>query len=134
VYRLSAGARVAAAVRRAGGATKRADLDALNLAARLTDGRQVLVPARAGAATAGPAEAGAPGAEAGTAGAAQAPLNLNSATAEQLDALEGIGPGTAAKILEYRREHGGFGSVDELDAVPGIGPARLEALRDQVTG
>lgn len=123
VYRLAAGARVAAAVRRAGGATRRADLAGLNLAARLTDGRQVLVPARGGG-----------GGDAVGSTAGGAPLNLNSATAEQLDQLEGIGPGTAAKILEYRQEHGGFGSVDELDAVPGIGPARMEALRDEVTG
>lgn len=128
VYRLEAGARVAAAVRRAGGATRRADLDALNLAARLTDGRQVLVPARAATGGAGGVDAR----DGGSSGAA--PLNLNSATAEQLDQLDGIGPETAAKILEYRQQHGGFGSVDELDAVPGIGPGRLEALRGQVTG
>lgn len=128
VYRLPAGARVAAAVRQAGGPLRRADLNALNLAARLTDGRQVLVPARAVAGGV------ANGSAAGSPSAGGAPLNLNSATAEQLDELEGIGPETAAKILEYRQEHGGFGSVDELDAVPGIGPARLDALRDRVTG
>ena len=130
VYRLPAGSRVAAAVRRAGGAGRHADLDSLNLAARLTDGRQVLVPERGAAVGAGTSAAGG---EAGAAGPPGAPVNLNSATAEQLDGLEGIGPGTAAKILQYRQEHGGFGSVDELDAVPGIGPARLAALRERVT-
>jgi competence protein ComEA len=59
-------------------------------------------------------------------------VHLNSATLEQLDALPGIGPVTAQKILAYRQEHGAFGSVDELDAVPGIGPARLEQLRELV--
>ena len=63
---------------------------------------------------------------------AAGPVHLNSATLEQLDALPGVGPVTAQKILAYRQEHGAFGSVDELDAVPGIGPARLEQLRDLV--
>jgi competence protein ComEA len=125
VYRLAAGSRVFDAVRRAGGARRRADLAALNLAAKLEDGRQVLVPKR-GAAP--------PGTAAGTAAAAAAgqPLDLNSASAEQLDQLDGIGPGMAAAILKYRDQHGGFGSVDELGDVPGIGEKRLASLREQV--
>jgi len=131
VYKLPAGTRVAGAIRRAGGARHRADLDTLNLAAKLTDGRQVLVPWR-------PAPAGGGGAAAlseSAAGAAAGglPVNLNSATAQELDALEGIGPVTAQKIVDYREEHGGFASVDDLDAVPGIGPATVESLRDEVT-
>ena len=59
-------------------------------------------------------------------------MHLNSATLEQLDALPGIGPVTAQKILDFRREHGAFGSFDELDAIPGIGPARMEQLRGLV--
>jgi competence protein ComEA len=59
-------------------------------------------------------------------------VHLNGATLDQLDTLPGIGPVTAQKILEYRRDHGAFGSVDELDAVPGIGPARLAQLRELV--
>lgn len=131
VYRLHAGSRVGAAVRRAGGADPRADLDALNLAAKLEDGRQVLVPERA--APAAGAVAGDPAASAAAPGAAGPPVNLNSATAEELGTLDGVGPATAEKILAYRQEHGGFGSVDELDQVPGIGPKRLAALRDHVT-
>ncbi len=129
VYRLPEGTRVDEALREAGGATRRADLDALTLAAEVQDGRQVLVPRRAaGSATSSAAAA------AGTAApAADAPVDLNAATLEQLDALDGIGPVTAAAILAYRDEHGVFGSVDELDAVTGIGPATLEALRDRVT-
>ena len=129
LYRLRDGARIADAVRRAGGARTRADLAALNLAAPLVDGVQVLVPARAeGPATAPPA-----GGSAGESGAPAGPVSLSSATIEELDELPGVGPITAQKIVDYRTEHGPFGSVDDLDAVPGIGPTRIEQLRDLVT-
>ena len=125
LYRLTEGARVADALARAGGATPKAQLELVNLAAPIADGQQVVVPRRGAAAPA----AGA----AGTAtGASTGPVHLNTATLEQLDALPGVGPVTAQKILDYRQEHGSFGSVDELDAIPGIGPARLEQLRDLV--
>jgi competence protein ComEA len=120
LQRLPQGSRVADAVARAGGATARADLAQVNLAAPLADGEQVVVPAR-GAAGAG---AGSP--------AAAGPVHLSTATAEQLDALPGIGPVTAQKILAYRQQHGAFGSVDELDAIPGIGPARIDQLKGLV--
>jgi len=139
LYRLREGARVADAVARAGGAARGAELTALNLAAPLVDGVQVLVPRRL--ATAGVVEAtggdapGAASAEAapGTVGALGSKLSLSSATADQLDELPGVGPITAQKILDYRAEHGPFRSVDDLDAVPGIGPTRIEQLRDLVT-
>jgi competence protein ComEA len=124
LYRLSEGARVADALAHAGGATRRAQLELVNLAAPVSDGEQIVVPRRGAVASAG-GGAGAPGAPAG-------PVHLNTATLEQLDALPGVGPVTAQKILDYRQEHGAFGSVDELDAIPGIGPARLEQLRDLV--
>jgi competence protein ComEA len=130
VYRLAAGQRVEDAIARAGGATGGADLQAINLAAKVADGQQVVVPRRAakGAAVAAPA------AGAGVAGAAPSgPVNLNAATAEQLDTLDGVGPATAQKILEYRTAHGGFASVDDLAQIPGIGPKKLEALRARVT-
>jgi competence protein ComEA len=126
VYRLPPRARVVDAVRRAGGARRRADLSALNLAAKLEDGRQVLVPVRAPPGAAAPADGTAPGV------APAGPVDLNTATAEQLDQLEGIGPGMAGTILEYRKEHGGFGSVEELGQVPGIGEKRLASLREKV--
>lgn len=124
VYRLRRGERVDDAVRRAGGPARRADLSAVNLAAVVEDGRQVLVPTRAPA-----------GSAAGTTSASATPakVNLNTATPEQLDTLAGVGPATAAKILAFREQHGGFGSVEELGDVPGIGEVRLEALRDLVT-
>lgn len=125
LYRLTQGSRVADAVARAGGATRKADPAALNLAAPLADGEQVLVPARLPVAVAASQGAAVPGVPRG-------PIQLSSATAEQLDALPGIGPATAQKILDYRAEHGAFRSVEELDDVPGIGPARIEQLRGLV--
>ncbi len=127
VYRLAAGSRVEEALRRAGGATPHADLSQINRAAKLEDGRQVLVPLR----PRGAAVAGASATAAGTPAPA-APVNLNTATLEQLDELDGVGPTTAQKILDYRRAHGGFGSVDELDQIPGIGEKRMAALRERV--
>jgi competence protein ComEA len=130
VYTLRAGARVSDAVERAGGARRGADLDAVNLAQKLEDGRQVLVPKRvAGGAAAAATASGLPG----TPGVPPAaPIDLNTATLEQLDTLDGVGPVTAQKILEYRQEHGGFNSVEELGQVSGIGDKRLAALRDHV--
>jgi len=128
VYRLGPGTRVQEAVRRAGGPTRRADLNAINLAAKVEDGRQVIVPRR------GPVAAPSGGAPTAASGAGPAvPVNLNTATPDELGTLDGVGPATAAKILAYRQEHGGFGSVDELDQVPGIGEKRLTALRPHVT-
>jgi competence protein ComEA len=122
VYRVPEGARVQAAVRKAGGPTADADLTLLNLAAPLQDGQQVIVPARV-----------APGAVgAGPTAVSTGPVSLSSATAEQLEALDGIGPALAARIAEWRTAHGGFASVDQLAEVPGIGPGRLAALRDRV--
>jgi len=124
LYRLALGARVADALARAGGLTPKADRTLVNLAAPLADGEQVIVPLRV---------AGGAGSSGGSSSAAPAgPVHLNVATLEQLDALPGVGPVTAQKILDYRDKHGAFGSVDELDAISGIGPARLDQLRDLV--
>ena len=126
LYRLAQGSRIADVVSRAGGATGKADLAQVNLAAPLADGEQVVVPRRGGVASAtSTGGAAAPGAPA-------APVQLSTATLEQLDTLPGVGPVTAQKILDYREKHGAFSSVDALDAVPGIGPKRLEQLRDLV--
>jgi competence protein ComEA len=126
VYRLPSGARIAEAIARAGGMNRHAAIASVNLAAPLADGEQVLVPSL------GPGGAGAPSATSGS-GPTSSPVDLNSATVEQLDALPGIGPVTAQKIVDYRTEHGPFASVDDLDAIPGIGPARIENLRGLVT-
>jgi competence protein ComEA len=128
LYRLEQGARIADAVARAGGATRKADLAQVNLAAPLADGEQVVVPRRGAAAPAAAAGSGA----APAAGPPAAPVQLSTATLEQLDTLPGVGPATAQRILDYRAKHGAFSSVDELDAVPGIGPKRLDQLRDLV--
>src|SRR3954453_12682118 len=127
VYRLTTADRIEDALKRAGGATRHADLSQINRAAKLEDGRQILVPTRVATAKA------AAGAAAGAApGAPSQPINLNTATLEQLDTLDGVGPATAQKIVDYRTAHGGFGSVEELDQVPGIGDKKLAALRDKV--
>ena len=128
LYRLRDGSRIADAVRRAGGARHGADLAALNLAAPLVDGVQVLVPSRAAKAASSPGAAAGGGAPPG-----MSVVSLSSATVEDLDELPGVGPITAQKIVDYRAEHGPFASVDDLDAVPGIGPTRIEQLRDLVT-
>lgn len=120
LYHLAQGTRIADAVAAAGGATAHADVNLVNLAAPLADGEQVLVPARGGAAAAGSAPS------------ATAPLDLNTASAEQLDALPGVGPATAQKIIDYRQAHGPFRSIDELEAVPGIGPSKLAQLKGLV--
>jgi competence protein ComEA len=122
LYRLAEGSRVADAVARAGGAAVSADTSAINLAAPLVDGMQVVVPARVEAASSGDPPAPTSGR-----------VSLSSATVEELDALPGIGPVTAQKIVDHRAAHGGFRSVDDLDAIPGIGPARVEQLRELVT-
>jgi competence protein ComEA len=125
LYRLDEGSRIDDAVRAAGGAKRKADLQAINLAAPVADGQQITVPVR-GNPGSGAAAAVAPGKPTGQ------PVHLNTATLEELDSLPGIGPVTAQKILDYRTEHGAFASVDELDAVPGIGPARLAELKKVV--
>ncbi len=119
VYRMPAGSRVDDAVTRAGGAAPRAELEAVNLAARLADGQQVVVPERL------------PGGAAAGVGTAteEGPISLGTATVEQLEEIEGIGPVTAGDIVAFRDEHGGLASIDQLDEVPGIGPATMESLR-----
>jgi competence protein ComEA len=133
VYRLDDGARVVDLVDAAGGALADADLQALALAGRLTDGQRVQVP-RQGE-TLPPSVLGlAPGADdrAGGASVPAAPVDLNLATMAELDTLPGIGPATAQAILTYRERNGPFRTVEDLGEVQGIGPARLEALRDLV--
>jgi competence protein ComEA len=125
LYRLPSGSRVDDAIAAAGGATAKAQLDAVNLAAPVADGEQVVVPgsgAGGAAAVSSPAAGSSP----------SAPLDLNSATLVELESLPGIGPVTAQKILEYRQQHGAFHSVSELEGVPGIGPAHIAQLKGLV--
>jgi competence protein ComEA len=124
VYRMPAGSRVNDAVKRAGGETGKAALDSINLAARLADGQQVVVPEEAPGGG-GIASASATEAEDG-------PISLSTATAAELDTIDGIGPVTAEDIIKFREEHGGLSSVDQLDQISGIGPATMEALRERL--
>ncbi len=120
LLRLPAGSRVDDALRAVGGAAPGADLTGLNLARPLVDGEQVLV----GVPPAGPAAV--------TGGTGAGPLDLNAATVEQLDALPGIGPVLAQKIVDWRTEHGRFGSVDQLREVSGIGESKYASVKAKV--
>jgi competence protein ComEA len=127
VYELVAGQRVADAIIAAGGSLAGADADALNLAAPVADGDRIAVPnaGEAGAGSAGHSHAAPPTHGEGAAD----PVDVNTATAAELETLPGIGPATAAAIVEHRARNGPFASVDELEAVPGIGTAKLDAVR-----
>ena len=163
VYTLPAQGRAVDAIAAASGAAADADLDRVNLAGALSDGVQIYVPHRGetaapaqiqpnggtanagqgnaanGAAQNGASQGGAQPQPARTltaSGSAQkgsTPVNINTATAEELQSLPRIGPAMAQRIIAWREAHGGFRSVDELDAVPGIGPSMLENLRPLVT-
>lgn len=132
LYRLAPGSRVDDLVHAAGGLAPDADPDRVNLAALLTDGEKVYIPRFGEAAPVVPADADAGGASTGASAGPGSPINLNTASIAQLDTLPGIGPTTAQAIVDYRSEHGRFGSVDELLNVRGIGPAKLEELRSLV--
>ena len=132
LFRVTEGARVARAIERAGGPTSRAALTGVNLAARVQDGQQIVVPVAGPAGAGGVAGlSGAAGAGGAAAGVAAGPKpSLGAATIEQLDEIDGIGPTLAERIVEYRQEEGGFGSVEDLGEVEGIGEKRLETLRE----
>lgn len=128
LVRLPAGSRVQDAIRAAGGAATGADLNAINLARKLADGEQIRVPAPGDPAPP-PDPAVTPG---GSGTTPSAPLDLNTATPEQLDTLPGVGEVTASRIITYRSAHP-FTTVDELLEVPGIGQRRFDQLKDLVT-
>ena len=124
VYRFEPGSRVIDAIRKAGGPTGKAYPGGLNRAALLVDGQQVVLP-----------ELGSGGGMVGASGSgtsAGPPVSLGMATAEDLERIEGIGPVTAGKILEFRESKGGLASIDDLDQIPGIGPATMETLRSAI--
>jgi competence protein ComEA len=140
LYRLPEGARVATALELAGGPRRRADLTAVNLAAKVEDGQQILVPVRGAPIPAAAAGGGAGALPGGGAGASGTPgasggagtISLATATQAQLEELDGIGPALAQAILAYRDAHGGFRSIEELQEVDGIGEVRFQALRGAV--
>ena len=127
VYTLAPASRVTDAVIAAGGSGQDADLDVVNLAATVHDGERIYVPTIGEAV---PAVIGGPPPD-DTVPAG--PVNVNSATPQQLDVLPGVGPATAAAIVAHREQHGPFQSIDQLGEVRGIGPVKLDALRGLVT-
>ncbi|OFT71166.1 DNA-binding protein [Corynebacterium sp. HMSC14B06] len=144
VVEVPAGARVVEAIERVGGLLPEANPASVNLAAPLVDGQQIVVgtealPAGEIAGGSGGADgSGADSADSGAAGGAgpggsDGQININTATATQLEELPGIGPATATKIIDFREKNGPFASIDALEEVPGIGPAKVEALRDAAT-
>ena len=144
VYRLPSSARVVDAVASAGGALRSADLESMNLAQTITDTEQIYIPIKKVSRpriTTAPrlrpqrtTPTTAPTTNGGSAGTQPTRLiNLNTATASELDSLTGVGPSTAKAIIAYRTKKGSFSKVEDLLNVPGIGPAKLAALRDQVT-
>jgi competence protein ComEA len=128
VYELKPGSRVKDAIEAAGGALEGADLESLNLAQRIADGEKVLV-SKIGMAPA-LADPPAPGASPGTSGQK---VNLNTATQAELEALPGVGPVTAQRMLDFRKQKGRFSSVRDLLEVEGIGPKKYEAIKNLVT-
>ncbi|ADX73129.1 competence protein ComEA-like protein with helix-hairpin-helix repeat region [Pseudarthrobacter phenanthrenivorans Sphe3] len=134
VVHLPAGSRVHEAIAAAGGAAVGADLNRLNLALVLEDGQKIHVPQEgADVPVAGPEGNGQPGADDSGGSPAGTKINLNTAGVEDLDALPKVGPVLAQRIVDWRKEHGAFKSIEELDAVDGVGPKMLEALLPLVT-
>jgi competence protein ComEA len=126
VYRLKKGSRLFAAIKAAGGETTNANLNLLNLAAKLVDGQKIYVPPKVSSANPASGNTG------GMPDAPSSKLNLNTATQAELENISGIGPVTAKRIIEYREEHGGFRSVAELDEIEGIGPKKLARLKKEL--
>jgi competence protein ComEA len=132
VYELMAGDRAADAIGKAGGVLPEADLDRVNLAALLSDGQQLFVPAKGEAAPTPAGGAAAVSGQGGGGATSGLPVNLNTANAAELEQLDGVGEKTAQKIIAYREETGGFTSIEQLMEVPGIGPAKFDAIRENV--
>lgn len=132
VYVLDSGARVHEAIDRAGGVTGDADVDTLNLAAPLADGSRIYVPA-IGEEVSAMTLIDVPFVEGAVDDLPVGPIDINRATATEMDGLPGVGPATATAIVTERQRNGPFLSVDDLQRVPGIGPARLASIRDLVT-
>jgi competence protein ComEA len=124
--------RVQDAIARAGGARPEADVDALNLAAYVQDGSKITVPAK-GETVMNPVQGGGSVPAFSPSTTALGPVNVNTASQAEIEALPGVGPKLAARIIAARAQTGGFHSVEEIGSVPGIGPKKLEQMRPYLT-
>ncbi len=135
VYELPEGSRVQDAVDAAGGMLANADPNSINLAARLEDGQQVVVPG-GGTSSTGSSQGTAPFTVIPTIGSPLSNselVNINTATVGELDSLPGIGPTTAQNIVNYRQQHGPFSQIEDIMNVPGVGPATFDSIKDLIT-
>lgn len=128
LYELEEGSRIADAIGKAGGVKPEAYLDGINLAAKLEDGNQIVIPSAYDK-----SQSVQGGESSGNNGELYSRININTATADELDGLPGIGPSYADRIIKYRKENGPFSSVEQLEEIKGIGPSVLEEIRDMVT-
>ena len=133
VYQVPKDSRAFQVILQAGGFTDDADQQAVPLASQLSDGCRLYVPRKGETVSGAPVSGGSTGGGGTATTAAAGPVSLNSATIDQLDALPGIGPALAQRIISFRETHGPFTSIDQLGDVSGIGPAKLEQLRPLLT-
>ncbi len=133
MYELPAGSRVSEAIEAAGGLTEKADDTSINLARQLTDGEQIIVISRQEAGSQTTSTQNKTGTDYSASNSRPRKININTASADELMELDGVGEATAEKIIAYRQEHGSFSTIEEIKEVSGIGDKKFEAMKDSIT-